>query len=171
MPTTTVPVRPETLARLRSYKVGGATYDDVLNELMDDCPPGGLYPGASPAAQGGGILRLEGCAQATEAVSLGPRPDQSIFRARARPPSSGCAGTIREGVRRNGAGSEASTGPGCQAPARHERDLAATRRIVPGGFRDGGGAGPIYPVWGPQGHLPGLWAGPFVHASRSCDSP
>src|SRR2546425_167873 len=80
MPTTTVPVRPETLARLRSYKVGGATYDDVLNELMDDCPPGGLYPGASPAAQGRGILRLEGCAQATEAVSLDPRPDEVAVR-------------------------------------------------------------------------------------------
>jgi len=39
MSTTTVPVKPETLARLRSYKVRGATYDDVLNELMDDHPP------------------------------------------------------------------------------------------------------------------------------------
>ena len=40
--TTTVPVKPETLARLRSYKLGGATYDDVLNELMDDRPPAGF---------------------------------------------------------------------------------------------------------------------------------
>jgi len=39
MATTTVPVRPETLRRLRAYKVGGATYDDVLNNLMDDTPP------------------------------------------------------------------------------------------------------------------------------------
>ncbi len=42
MATTTVPVKPETLARLRSYKVGGATYDDVLNDLMDDRPPAGF---------------------------------------------------------------------------------------------------------------------------------
>jgi hypothetical protein len=36
---TSVPVKPETLARLRGYKAGGASYDDVLNELMDDNPP------------------------------------------------------------------------------------------------------------------------------------
>ncbi len=42
METTTIPVKPETLARLRSYKVGGATYDDVLNDLMDDQPPEGF---------------------------------------------------------------------------------------------------------------------------------
>ena len=42
MATTTVPVKPETLARLRAYKVGGATYDDVLNYLMDDRPPEGF---------------------------------------------------------------------------------------------------------------------------------
>ncbi len=42
MPTTTIPVKHETLARLRSYKVGGATYDDVLNDLMDDQPPAGF---------------------------------------------------------------------------------------------------------------------------------
>ncbi len=36
---TSVPVKPETLRRLRSYKVGGASYDDVLNELMDGQPP------------------------------------------------------------------------------------------------------------------------------------
>jgi len=40
MATTTVPVKPETLRRLRSYKVGGTTYDEVLNDLMDDNPPG-----------------------------------------------------------------------------------------------------------------------------------
>ena len=39
MATTTVPVKPETLRRLRSYKIGGATYDEVLNDLMDDSPP------------------------------------------------------------------------------------------------------------------------------------
>ncbi len=42
MSTTTVPVKKETLARLRSYKVGGATYDDVLNDLMDERPPAGF---------------------------------------------------------------------------------------------------------------------------------
>lgn len=35
---TSVPVKPETLKRLRSYKVGGRTYDDVLNEFMDGTP-------------------------------------------------------------------------------------------------------------------------------------
>lgn len=35
---TSVPVKPETLRRLRSYKVGGKTYDDVLNEFMDETP-------------------------------------------------------------------------------------------------------------------------------------
>ena len=36
---TTVPVKGATLRRLRSYKTGGATYDDVLNEMMDEIPP------------------------------------------------------------------------------------------------------------------------------------
>jgi hypothetical protein len=36
---TTVPVKPETLVRLRSYKTGGASFDDVLNHLMDEHPP------------------------------------------------------------------------------------------------------------------------------------
>lgn len=36
---TTVPVKPETLRRLRAYKLGGKSYDDVLNELMDERPP------------------------------------------------------------------------------------------------------------------------------------
>lgn len=40
--TTAIPVRPETLAHLRSCKVSGATYDDVLNDLMDDQPPQGF---------------------------------------------------------------------------------------------------------------------------------
>lgn len=35
---TSVPVKPETLRRLRSYKVGGKTYDDVLNDFMDETP-------------------------------------------------------------------------------------------------------------------------------------
>jgi len=35
---TTVPVKPETLSRLRRYKTGGASYDEVLNDLMDDHP-------------------------------------------------------------------------------------------------------------------------------------
>jgi hypothetical protein len=42
MSTTTIPVKPETLARLRAYKLGGSTYDDVLNDLMDDRPPEGF---------------------------------------------------------------------------------------------------------------------------------
>lgn len=36
---TSVPVKPETLARLKAYKTGGASYDDVLNELLDEHPP------------------------------------------------------------------------------------------------------------------------------------
>ena len=40
MATISVPVKAETLRRLRSYKVGGTTYDEVLNDLMDDTPPG-----------------------------------------------------------------------------------------------------------------------------------
>ena len=40
MATISVPVKTETLRRLRSYKVGGTTYDAVLNDLMDDTPPG-----------------------------------------------------------------------------------------------------------------------------------
>ncbi len=40
--TTTIPVKPETLARLRGYKIGGSTYDEVLNDLMDDHPPAGF---------------------------------------------------------------------------------------------------------------------------------
>ena len=35
---TTVPVKPETLQRLRTYKSGGASFDEVLNDLMDDHP-------------------------------------------------------------------------------------------------------------------------------------
>lgn len=36
---TTVPVKPETLRRLRSYKTGGKSFDEVLNDLMDEFPP------------------------------------------------------------------------------------------------------------------------------------
>ena len=36
---TSLPVKPDTLKRLRSYKTMGATYDDVLNEFMDLNPP------------------------------------------------------------------------------------------------------------------------------------
>lgn len=32
---TTVPVKPDTLERLRRYKTMGASYDEVLNDLMD----------------------------------------------------------------------------------------------------------------------------------------
>ncbi|MBI4361992.1 MAG: hypothetical protein HY558_02350 [Euryarchaeota archaeon] len=34
----TVPVKPDTWQRLKSYKMGDATYDDVLNDLMDSVP-------------------------------------------------------------------------------------------------------------------------------------
>jgi hypothetical protein len=33
-----VPVRENTFRRLRAYKMGGATYDEVLNNLMDALP-------------------------------------------------------------------------------------------------------------------------------------
>lgn len=36
---TSVPVKPETLRRLRHYKIAGASFDEVLNELMDDHAP------------------------------------------------------------------------------------------------------------------------------------
>ena len=36
---TTVSLKQDTLRRLRGYKAGGANYDDVLNELMDEIPP------------------------------------------------------------------------------------------------------------------------------------
>lgn len=39
MATTTVPVKPETLKRLRLYKIRGTTYDEVLNGFMDEMPP------------------------------------------------------------------------------------------------------------------------------------
>jgi hypothetical protein len=34
----TIPVRPETHERLTAYKLGDATYDDVVNALMDMAP-------------------------------------------------------------------------------------------------------------------------------------
>lgn len=36
---TTIPVRKETLDKLRGYKVGGATYDDLINDLLTVHPP------------------------------------------------------------------------------------------------------------------------------------
>ena len=36
---TTVPVKPDTLRRLRVYKTGGKSFDEVLNDLMDENPP------------------------------------------------------------------------------------------------------------------------------------
>lgn len=35
---TTLSLKPKTLRRLRAYKVAGMTYDDVLNDLMDEQP-------------------------------------------------------------------------------------------------------------------------------------
>jgi hypothetical protein len=40
---TTLPVRPETLRRLRGYKVGGVSYDQLLNDLLDAHPPEGFF--------------------------------------------------------------------------------------------------------------------------------
>ena len=34
----TVAMRPETYERLKAYRLGGSTYDTVLNELMDALP-------------------------------------------------------------------------------------------------------------------------------------
>jgi hypothetical protein len=34
----TIPVRPSTWRRLIDYKMGEATFDDVLNELMNNVP-------------------------------------------------------------------------------------------------------------------------------------
>jgi hypothetical protein len=36
---TSLPVKHDTLRRLRSYKTMGASYDDVINDLMDRNPP------------------------------------------------------------------------------------------------------------------------------------
>ncbi len=98
MPTTTIPVKRETWARLRSYKVGGATYDDVLR----------------------GVLRLGGRAQASEAVTVGPDPHQSLRGARAGPPAAGRSGALRGGFRAAGEESEAPARPRREAPPRNE---------------------------------------------------
>lgn len=37
-PLTTIPVRRQTLERLRAYKVGGASYDDLINDLLGTHP-------------------------------------------------------------------------------------------------------------------------------------
>jgi hypothetical protein len=34
----TVPVRRNTWERLKAYRLGGASYDDVLNDLLDEVP-------------------------------------------------------------------------------------------------------------------------------------
>ena len=36
---TTIPVRKETLDKLKGYKVGGASYDDLINDLLEVHPP------------------------------------------------------------------------------------------------------------------------------------
>lgn len=36
---TTIPVQRQTLERLRGYKVGGASYDDLINDLLATHPP------------------------------------------------------------------------------------------------------------------------------------
>ena len=40
---TTLPVRAETLRRLKGYKVGGVSYDRLLNDLLDAHPPEGFF--------------------------------------------------------------------------------------------------------------------------------
>ena len=40
---TTLSVKPSTLRRLRAYKVAGMTYDDVLNEFMDERPTAAFW--------------------------------------------------------------------------------------------------------------------------------
>jgi predicted CopG family antitoxin len=37
--TTTIAIKTSTLRTLRQYKVGGASYDDILIELMEETPP------------------------------------------------------------------------------------------------------------------------------------
>ena len=37
-PYRTIPVRPETWERLQALRMGGATYDRVINDLMDMAP-------------------------------------------------------------------------------------------------------------------------------------
>jgi len=36
---TTIPVRKETLDKLKGYKVGGVSYDDLINDLLEVHPP------------------------------------------------------------------------------------------------------------------------------------
>ena len=36
---TSIPVQKETLERLRGYKVGGASYNDLINDLLAVHPP------------------------------------------------------------------------------------------------------------------------------------
>ena len=36
---TTITLRKATLDKLRGYKVGGASYDDLINDLLDVHPP------------------------------------------------------------------------------------------------------------------------------------
>jgi hypothetical protein len=36
---TTIPVHRQTLERLRAYKVGGSTYDELINDLLATHPP------------------------------------------------------------------------------------------------------------------------------------
>lgn len=39
----TVNVKPETHDRLQIYRVAGRTFDDVLNIIMDACPPEDVF--------------------------------------------------------------------------------------------------------------------------------
>ncbi len=148
MPTTTIPVKRETWARLRSYKVGGATYDDVLNDLMDDRPPAGFIREH--------LRRLK------------------VRRARAGPPAAGRSGALCEGSRAAGAGSEAPAWPRRKAPSRNEGCLATADRVVPRDLREGGRAAALHAVRAPEGRLPFLSRLSSIKAFRSAcarDSP
>lgn len=40
---TSLSLKPSTLRRLRAYKVAGMSYDDVLNDLMDEQPTAAFW--------------------------------------------------------------------------------------------------------------------------------
>ena len=40
---TTVPVQKQTLQKLKAYKVGGASYDELINDLLAVHPPAEFF--------------------------------------------------------------------------------------------------------------------------------
>ena len=135
MATTTVSVRPPTLKRLRSYKVNGTTYDDVLNDLMDENPPRCVHPRASAAAAGGTGRPLDRSAQAAPVVSLRARGDPLQVECGAGVPSppARSPASVHARVRVACRGTDAApTRTGHPAASRHEGRLASARRGLPG---------------------------------------